>query len=231
MPSAVTLGDLKTRVLDLADATNSGFIVDGRLGEYINAELSELYDLLVNSFEDYFVTIDQSITLAAGTESYNLPTDFYKALKVFLLSGGQRYRLARFNLEELDYQSPLVDSPAVSNSDLRYRIMGGKIYFHPKPGASGSIDLFYVPEFTNLASDVTTISFSVPVGWEDFVVYGAAARCMIKEESDPGAYLALKGACRDRIINAAQNRDAGEPMRITDKYDRFGVRRYLRGAR
>jgi len=223
MPSAVTLASLITRARDRADMTSSTFVTDARLTDYINAELSELYDLLVTAYEDYFVST-ATMTLVGGTEAYNLPSNFYKLLKAFLREGAQRFLMRRFVVEDLSYSLEVADGVGSNNVNLRYRIMGGKIYFMPLPSIGGTVELFYVPEFQTLISPADVISFNVPVGWEDFVVSGAAARMLVKEESDPSFLVAEKERCKQRIMHAATDRDLGEPNRITDKSGRYSGR-------
>ena len=68
----VTLEDLKTRALDYADMTGTTFPVTARLEEYVNDALSEVYDMLVSAYADYFHK-STTVTLVAGTEGYDLP--------------------------------------------------------------------------------------------------------------------------------------------------------------
>jgi len=197
MANAVTRLDLKTQVLDITDMTGSAFAVDARLNDYLDAELSELHDLLVTSYEDYKMTVD-TITLVGGTESYALPSDFYKSRRVWYKDGGRRYRVKRYELSEIDGHttSPLVN---------------------------GTIEFWYIPQYTKLATDGTVVDVSIPVGWEDMVVQGAAARLAIREESDPKPFWTLKANAIARIKGAAPERDAGEPHRVSDSYSRWGI--------
>ncbi len=225
MANAATLSDLRTQALDLADLTNSASPVTARVTDYVNAALSELWDILATSFEDY-VRSTNTITIVAGTSAYSLPTDFYKALKVFAAVGTDRYRLERFSLDEYDTISDPYVGNVASTSSLKYRIMGNQILFAPIPAASGSVELWYVPQLTKLSGDSDTVHVSIPVGWEDFVALSAAVRLRVRDQQDASELQALKTEARQRILSAAEDRDSGEPQRITDVSYRFQRRRW-----
>lgn len=224
MTNTATLSGLATQALDLADLTSSTSPVTARVYEYVNSALSELHDLLVCSFEQYLMS-RTTVTLVSGTDYYSLPGDFLKSVKVYLLSNGDRYRLRRFELDEYEREEDETGLFAVDNVDLRYRILGSQIWFSPTPSAAGTVDLWYVPQFTPLTTSVPgtsdVIHVSVPVGWEEFVVLSAAAKLKIREESDASQLLMLKEQARQRIISAAGERDSGEPSRVSDTYGRW----------
>ncbi len=225
MANSVTLSDLRTQALDLSDLTNSASPVTARVTDYVNAALGELWDILTTSFEDY-VRSTSTITISAGTSAYSLPSDFYKAIKVFSAVGDDRYRLERFSLDEYDTISDPYAGSVTSTSSLRYRIMGNQILFAPMPASSGSVELWYVPQLTKLSGDSDTVHVSIPVGWEDFVALAAAVRLRIRDQQDASQLQALKQEARARILAAAEDRDTGEPQRITDVSYRFQRRRW-----
>ena len=201
MPSSVTLADLRARALDYADMTGSSFPETSRLDDYINSIASELYDILVNSYEDYFLKQMADFDLVAGTEDYSLPTDFYKAKKVFYVSGGRRFTIPQFNLESMD---------------------GAKT----SPVSGGTISFWYVPEMTLMASSGDSIAASIPPivkGWPDFIALGAAIRLLIREESDPSALMRQKAEMQGRITSLAEPRDEGSQDRIIDVEHRWNT--------
>jgi hypothetical protein len=225
MANTATLASLVAQALDLADLTNSSSPVTARVEDYANASLSELHDILVASFEEYLVTRAPVITLVAGTDYYTLPTDFYKALKVFSLStSGDRVRMPRFELDEMGALSDDETDVYTDASGLRYRIIGQQIWFTPTP-SSGRVELWYLPQFTKLTNvtpgTTDVVSVAVPVGWEDFVALSMAIRLLVREESDASQLMSLKEAARQRIIACAAERDAGAPRHIADVTGRF----------
>ena len=90
MADVVSLSTLRLLTKQRADMENSQFITDDEWRRMLNRSYAELYDLIVTSAnsEDYFLN-SSTITLVSGTQSYSLPTDFYKSRGVDLNIGSE----------------------------------------------------------------------------------------------------------------------------------------------
>ena len=99
-------------------------------------------------------------------------------------------------------------------SRARYRIIGRKIWFLPNPDGSASIDLWYIPLAPLLESDDD--EFDAINGWEEFAIVDTAIKMLTKEESDTSQLEARRLKLENRIIEAANNRDAANPFKIAD---------------
>lgn len=219
MANTTTLAQLRTTARRRADMENSTFVSDAELNDYINDAGSELYDLLVTMYRQYFHQTT-TVTLVANTEAYSLPTDIYKLLAVNRLEGGVRYPLEQFMLDELpDWE---VDRlyPVLTGEVLRYRILGNQIYFAPKPTAGGTIELHYVPQYTKLTGDPDVVNYAFVNGWERFISIHAAIEMRSKEESPTDRLERNLAKVTQLITEAAANRDAGKPQRIRDITER-----------
>jgi hypothetical protein len=196
-----TLAELKARALDYADMTGSGFPDSNRLVDYINAGLSELHDILVNSYEDYF---RKSLTFAIvnNQEEYDLPDDFYKVLKVYYKSSDRRFKMERFQLDEID--------------GYRTSALSG-----------GDVEFWYIPHYHKLSTDNESVNVAVPVGWEDFVALHAAIRLLAREESDPAPLMAERERQRQRIVESAEPRDAGTANTVGDFHGRWNNAQHI----
>jgi hypothetical protein len=190
---AITLGSLKTRILRQADMENTLFVSDTELGDLINDELAGLYDILITRYEDQGIRIPApDIQVRVGIEKYPLPRDFYKLRAIYEHRGGKRYRLLPFEFTEL------------ANSE--------------SPRTDATLEIFYVPQYEPIADDETLLQwfdhFILPFGWERYIIGGAAAALLIKEESDPSGALMLKQETLNRIMEASVERDTSEPCQI-----------------
>tara|TARA_R100000458_G_C8268057_1_gene242917 strand:- start:575 stop:1453 length:879 start_codon:yes stop_codon:yes gene_type:complete len=141
MTDIVSLSELRLLARQRADMENSQFISDDEWRRMLNRGYAELYDLIVTSAnsEDYFLN-SSTISLVSGTESYDLPEDFYKMRGVDINSGGTSTPLRRYNFSQRN-----VGSLYAIASDMRYHLQGSKIYFNPKPSTSDTITLWYIP--------------------------------------------------------------------------------------
>ena len=235
MPNnTTTLQNLIDRVRQRADMEGSTFVSDAEVITYINVAMAEMHDILVQRYEDYYVNTEV-FTMPIGTEGVDdvLPTDFYKALGVDFELGGTTYRLRRFSFQERNqFNSPAVVAGRVTNT--LYQIRDNLIKFIPNPTVSGTVTLFYVPESQQFATDgtddavmVVTKAPQVARGYEEYVVVSAAINCLQKEESDIQILLVQKQQLKERIENAATNRDQGESTAITDVRKGTFLRDYI----
>lgn len=166
-----TLGDLMKRALAYAEYPKDSLDEDqqAQLINDINDGLIELWEVIVDSREE-LINSSYTFSLVSGTESYALPTDFYKALKLFYVSNDRRYPIARFNLEE--------------------------VAGFPKPLSSGSIELWYAPRCVRMKNKKAQVSSLIPIGWENYAALFAASR-LIGTEGTDGSWVSQE---RDRLI-------------------------------
>jgi hypothetical protein len=199
-----TLSEITERALVRADfpsLANVTFVTKAQLYQWVNSELAKLHDIIVNANEDYYLketTFD--LDPNQSSEDYGLPDDFLKAIRVFYRAGDRRYRMKRFMVHELDG-------------------------FTINPVSTGTVELWYAPQHTELFRGDQEIDPSIAKGWEELVVLGVAIRCLQKENSAQQAMMLMQeqSAIEDRIKRTLGSRDLGEPHRIADKGGRFGT--------
>ncbi len=212
---SVTLATLRTRAQRRADRENSSFVATAEWTDLINEAGAELHDLVVLSFEDYLLTTE-SISIVAGTQSYALPSAFYKERGVDYTSGGSTYTVRPFLFRERNYYGGLGGLVTDDIANLRYQILGSNIRFVPSPSSSGTVTLWYIPQYTLLSADADTLSTAYANGWEAFIVLGAAIKALKKEEADTSSLEMERQDLRSRIEAALKGRASGEPLRIVD---------------
>jgi hypothetical protein len=158
----MSLYELRLRAQQRADRVNSLFVTKSEWNFFINQAYYELYDLLITTYEDYYIAPRLTIT-TDGSQSYDLPNGanytaapaLYKLYGVDL--GLDSTTNAWVTLKKFDFISrnryvfPQLTSSLLGVFNLQYRIMGSKIYFIPQPVSSQPIGLWYYPRLTNLA--------------------------------------------------------------------------------
>ena len=162
MTDIVSLSELRLLARQRADMENSQFISDDEWRRMINRSYAELYDLVVTSAnsEDYFLKSD-TISLVNGTDSYDLPADFYKMRGVDINSGGSSTPLRRYNFSQRN-----VGSLYAIASDMRYHVQGSKIIFNPTPSTTDTVTLWYIPSPKKfLEYTVTAITRGASTMW------------------------------------------------------------------
>lgn len=211
-----TLLQLRTRARERADQVGSTFVTDTELTTNINLGLSELYDLVVSAFEDYF-TISTTLTVSSG-DTAALPADFYKLRGLDYDNNGRFVALRQFEFNERN---------SAQNQDLffwrgytvprRYRIIGDSLLLQPSASAVGSYKLWYAPAPTLLVADGDTIPTALSkFGWDEYIALYAAERMLSKEESSITDLRNQRAEIADRIRQMSANRQVDQSDSIQD---------------
>lgn len=213
---SITLAQLKSQSRDRADMTNSQFVSDSELVNYINGSIAELHDLLIAAYDnDYYIT-EYTFNTVSGTDSYALPNDFYKLRGIDSKIGtDQWFTLQPFNFNERNSKNDLVAYLAYGNN-FRYRIIGSEVVFSPVPQGIYNIKLWYIPVATKLTSDSDTLNDINQ--FSEYVIVDAAIKMANKEEADVSVLAAQKAELKRRIEVMAQNRNADKSESISDVY-------------
>jgi len=213
MPRTATLSSLRDQVRKRADVENStARFPDAELNTYINQSWTELYDLIIESGGESYLNSTQ-ISTSNGTDTYSLPADFYKVRGVDVDVGGPGpLPMRQFSFEERNFY--LYNSGWQYGRPVRYRLYGANIKFIPKPSGVYTVTVWYYPTPTSMVSDSDTIDGVS--GWEEYVVIDAAVKVLTKDDRDASLLVGAHGAVRQRIVDMAMNRNAGEPERVDD---------------
>lgn len=219
---ATTLLQLKTRARERADMVNSQFISDSELTSYINASYAELYDLLVQTYEDYYITGPTSFTLTSDDAGvYSLPSDFYKLRGLDFQSGGSWIELYPYDWNTRNQENRTLSRYYTEGASRSYRLLSSNLRIEPDDGADGTYRIWYVPSYTALSADTDNIDSMISRNnWEEFIIIDAAMKMLAKEESDTRHLVAEKAAVKRRIESAAGDRDIDQPERVSDTTNR-----------
>lgn len=231
----MTLAQVRLAAQQRADRVNSQFVTLPEWNSYINQALAELYDLLVTSYEDYFLAPYAVFSIVGNQQFYDLPNGsntfqdangsnfipepFYKMRGVDLAlstASNAWVTLRNFMYEDRNtYIYPNSNSTIYGVFNLQYRVMGTKIEFIPTPSSGQKIRLGYIPRLRQLLreNDITTIGFS---GWLEYAIVRAAIYALAKEESDTSGLERQLLFVKQRIEESAANRDVGQPQTIVD---------------
>ncbi len=223
------LGSIRLQAQQRADRVNSNFVSKSEWNNYINQSAFELYDLLVTTYEDYYLA-EPFVFQTNGTDTnYPLPngalTDvngvvgrpYYKLMGVDLgLANNDNawVTVKKFDfIQRNRYVYPNITSTYMGVFNMRYRVMGNKLNFIPTPSAGQYIKVWYIPRMERLLKD--TDMLDGVNGWTEYVIVDAAIKALQKEESDVSVLMAEKQMLQDRIQSSAMNRDAGQPDTIS----------------
>lgn len=224
MASTVTLLELRTRARQEANMENSQFVTDSEMLYYMNSSAAELYDLLVQAYGNEYYVSSLTTSCTGNLDYINLPSDFYKLLGVDMYDGDKYYTLKRFNFNE---RNKFLNGVSFG-VNTQYRIQGDQIKFIPTPTDNRACILWYIPKFTKMTLDSSTIDGIN--GWEEYVVIDCVIKMLEKEESDSTPFIMRKNDMLKRIQKLSEDRDVGSPLQTTDvtieRLDVFGFGGY-----
>lgn len=232
----MSLGELRLRSKQKADRVNSNFLTQEEWNYNINNSLCELYDLLIDTYEDYYLSQPYQFATNGSATQYPLPDGiltftnsytqqievapaFYKLWGVDLAANTSPngwVTMNKFNpLDRNKYFYPNSQSTIYGVFNAQYRVLDKYIEFIPIPSGNQYVRIRYFPRLKTLLadSDLTTSGIS---GWLEYVIVDAAIKALTKEESDVTALSMAKAMLKQRIEAGAKNRDAGRPDTIQD---------------
>lgn len=212
-----TLAQLKTKVRERADMVYSKFVGDDELAGYISNSYAKFYDLVTSSYVDDYVNDPFSFTISSGNSyTFTEAENFYKLVGVDFYDGGQWTEVRNFNFNQRNVSNTGFYINRY-HSKLRYKLMGSKqLIFIPTDDATGTYRYWGIPKASPLEDDADEMDGYN--GWEEWIVWDSAIKCLVKEESDISVHMAERAKLEQDILVAAKTRDTGECERITDVY-------------
>jgi hypothetical protein len=238
-PSEMSLYELRLRSQQTADRVDSQFIITSEWNAFIRLAMYELYDLLIDSYEDLFASQYVFINTNGTTQNYPIPDGVTNYIGgVYPNASGSPspalYKLAGMDLgintsnnawvtllkfdwiERNKYVYPNSTSTIYGVYNMRYRLMGNFVNLIPTPAGNQQIRMWYSPKLPGLLkdTDLTTLGYS---GWLRYPIVRAAKYALDKEEgSDTSKLDAELVFLKDRIESASQNRDVGQADTISN---------------
>lgn len=227
---------MRTKAQQRADRLNSNFVTTPEWNEYLNQAMYELYDLLIDQYEDYYkAPISPLFQVNGSSYVYPLPDGllqmydangnlftpppYYKMLGLDLAvntANNGYVNIPKYNFVDRNtFVYPNTASTIYGVFNLRYRVMGQNIEFIPTPSGNQKIRIQYIPRLPKLLadSDLTTTGIS---DWNEYIIVKAAILALTKEESPTDKLEGQLAYQVQRIENSSANRDAGLPDTISN---------------
>lgn len=202
MARSFTLAQLRTEVRLRGDYENSDVFSDTTLTAWVNDAIAEVYELVDQACENYYVT-ETSLTTTADSDSVSLPATFYKLVGLDYLDGNRYRRLGAHDIQAR------TRTGAERGAPRSYRLQAGVLRLLPMPDAAYTLRLLYIPAAPQLVADGDT--FDGINGFEALVIQKAILLCDMREERPLGDRMAVIQKLEDRVRTAVSARDAGEP--------------------
>lgn len=208
---------LRERAYFHADLLSGGSVKRERANDCVNASLARLHSKITGLGEEY-VLVDYQFALVVDQESYTLPADFRRLREIFLVTDeDRRLEIARFNLKDLGQAWPISQAFVTTANWVRYRIIGQRtLRFYPKPQSTDTVEVWYVPEFQKLVSDIDELPEYIAPGWEEYACVCAAIDMLQSLGRDTTTLERREAYLWADILRDLTPRDQSGPATVTD---------------
>ena len=213
---SITLNELLERAKERADMEDGNFVSDAEWTHIINDEIKDLYAEMVNVDDGkLFGTVSPTL-VQIGNNAYQLPNDFMRLVDVNVYSGDRW-----IPCDEADPQAyfQLLSDTYTGDYDTRYFLHRNQeqgryeLFLFPAKDVA-DIGVRYIKEAPTLSVGSDTLKW--PSSWHEPVVAGAAARALIKEESDATGVLMDRDRGRARVLKEVRAQKVSEVKTLRD---------------
>jgi len=206
---------------------SSNFFRDTTLLNYFNREQAVLQNVIMQSFEQYFVT-ETTINIVDGTDEYALNSSVIKVVRMEWIVDNieDPIEISPMSLNDKDFRHGHFNGITAVGDITTYALKGDSVLFRPIPRrtADSAVKYFFVKKLLDLASGTSTSL--IPETWHEAMSWGIYKRALIMQEGSAES-LAVAITEYEKLINQikiwAENRQIQRP--------RFVKRRKFRGAR
>lgn len=219
MARLVTLTKLITRVRQRTDLeSQTRRFTDAEITDHINEGIAELEDVIRGAFGQEYRRAQATFNTVNGTQLYALPADFLSLLSVDVQFSTNIFLTARPYMENERNAYKFFPIGWLYGQPIWYRLIGANISFIPVPQGVFTVFVNYMPTSPVLVNG--SDAYDGVAGWEEYAVLDAAMKCLIKDEDTDimGVLSGQKEKIKQRILDYAPERDAGQPERVKDVY-------------
>jgi hypothetical protein len=224
---AITLTELISRGKQLADMENGNFVSDDEWTHFINEEIDDIYAQFVNVDDGELFGAVAPTLAQIGDNAYQLPSDFLRLVDVNIYTGSRW--VPCFEADPQEYYQLLSDT-YTGDYDTSYFLKLNipqdryELFIFPAKSVA-NIGVRYIPAATTLSLGSDTLNW--PSNWHQAVEAGAAARALIKEESDPTGNLMARDKTVARALKDIRSQKVSQVKTLRNLGSRrSGLRRW-----
>lgn len=193
-----TINDTIRRAKAKADMRSSNFFDTQDWLDAFNEAWTELYDILIESGDNYFVSEDFITIVSSAGSDYDLPADFYKVLNMdFEVNASSNIYVTMKRFTEAERNNTVGNVSSIPNGRVRIR-------YYPQPTKYTTADL-----------DTVLDGYA---NWEKMIVARMAIIALDAEESNTDRLYRQFSEYKRNITEASQERDYHQPGRVSDVY-------------
>lgn len=205
--------DIRGQVRFFIDEAVQANFTDADLNYAINTAQQDVATEMSLVNEQYFVnTTPTVITQIPGQQYYDLPTDFWKMVRLEDLTTGLQIPFTDIDSQNNFFQTAIPPLVSITFAGFAAMIVGNKVGFTPIPTATQQAQFWYVPILPDLQSDTSTTQ--IPRQFTDLIAMKAAIYAMIKDEDDTTPLERQYAARFNQLVRATRDRQQQNPKKV-----------------
>lgn len=207
---------------------NDPFIDDDEWTHMINDEIKDVHAQIANVNDgELLATVAPTLT-QVGDNAYQLPSDFLRLVDVNIFTSSRWIPVDQSDVQEY-YQ--LLSDPFTGDYGVQYFLHLNvdqdryELFVFPAKDPD-VLGVRYIQSAPVLSVGSDTLNW--PSNWHEAVAAGAAAKALIKEESDPSGQISSYNGAMRRILKDVRAQKVAEVKTIRDVSNRSSRRRRWR---
>lgn len=206
-----TWGTIRDRIRMRVNKEKSQFVTDSEINGLMEESYADLYNTLVNENENYFISTTV-INTVAGTDKYDLPSDFFKLIGIDIAGNDGFIRQMKQVpwIERNKYRSTV----SYMGYPVDYTFYNNQIKLLPIPSQVVPLTVYYIPTAPVYTNDATTIDGIS--GFEKYIIYDVAATIRAKEQKDNTDMLEKRNLALAAMKQAISPRDFENAITVSD---------------
>ena len=211
---------------------DSTFVSDTEVAEYVNRGIEHYWDLLLDAGGATHYSDEATLSVVSGTDTYELPADFYSLIEAHKAVSGTYYRLNQLDLQDRFF----IKGATQDDHSTHYRITGHdpsggsnrmRMKLYPTPSSAFTVEFTYISTPFQGTHGNSDNFFALPVATELAELF-AARKIAVKGEDDTSQLDADILRCEQRLLKVREDIDRHRPMRISDtrrdnkRFNRYG---------
>ena len=187
----VTLIKIRTNVRTFLDEVSEADWTNTELDYFINQAYHEVASSVMETFEDYYMSVPTFSDSVEDQQEYVLPTDFHKIRRVEInydtTNDDSNYQRALpSNIDEVRGRLENTDFLIGNSRNPVYYLVGDRIGFLPILNENGTdaIKILYIKEIADMDEDTDEIDIPYPERYYKLIVLRATADALRKGQQE-----------------------------------------------
>lgn len=212
----MTFLEMQTMVRGVLSDPSAAQYSDVFIKSLLNLSAQDIFNRIVGVNERHFLS-NATVTWVPGTELYNVPTGFKRAVLVERTDQAAPYNL---NPADVTRKNEYSNQQSIFYTPRHvYWFYANQIGFSPIPNTTGTIKVWYVKAYVVLSGDADVLPGEWNAENHEVVVWGAITRASRRSKETGALYNDIYKGLLEQLLNDVQERQVQETRMVEPPVD------------